>query len=387
MKIIALIGRGVIAPYVIDAYIRVFEEEGHKVLPVECSQEFPVDRIEEVVRFQADFVLSYGHVGFLRLQGEGFFFRVLDIPLVSLHYDNPFLELTKEMEDELRDFPNHYINFIWDQTYLDFYRSGQFQNGHHIMLAVDEKNFFPVKNNSVKSAACFVGAIGKAMPALNEGAGYEERFIHEAVEKKLAHFDASLLEICSDLFSKEEYHLIEKRFLRAPYHFWSILYTKMNALGSPSLRKHILDKIQNIELHIYGSSDRNNPKAIFHEKVPYGEELAAVYREYAININISSLQLETALNNRPFDVFAAGGFVLNDYRKDLEIVFPDHWEKITYRNIEDLQQKCEYYLAHEKERKELSDELGNIVRSSHTYRHRAKHILGVVEQRGKGTKS
>ena len=47
-----------------------------------------------------------------------------------------------------------------------------------------------------------------------------------------------------------------------------------------------------------------------------GRDLPAVYADSKINLNITSAQLETSVNNRVFDVAATGAFLLTDHRAD-----------------------------------------------------------------------
>ena len=61
-----------------------------------------------------------------------------------------------------------------------------------------------------------------------------------------------------------------------------------------------------------------------HPDVDYRSEIAQWYRRIKINLNITSCQMPTALNQRVFDVPACGGFILNDNQTDLKELFsPD----------------------------------------------------------------
>lgn len=99
-----------------------------------------------------------------------------------------------------------------------------------------------------------------------------------------------------------------------------------------------------------------------------------LYQDSKISLNFHAGQMITACNQRVFDVPAAGGFVLSDYRQDMARLFADD-EYVTFDNVYEMRSTIAYYLAHEDKRKELTARARAKILAQHTYDHRAKQIL------------
>ena len=379
MKVAIFRGSGVIAPFVIDGYIAGFREAGHEVWGINLATE-GID-FTKLLSFQPDFVLAYGYNGFCK-SPTGYALRELGIPLVSLHYDCPYLARSDEFSNEIKNFPEYYYEFVWDDSFLEMMRNDGVGNISHILLATDPHLFQPSALDSppIESSVCFVGGVTAHVEQNCLGIELVDKFIDEVIYSKLHNMDIPTFAICEQLFSTPEFRNIHQVYTTEPASFWQMIYYKIHGKGSPVMRKYILDSIEGVDLHIYGGGDGwDKQNAIFHEKVPYGNELSKTYQQYVLNLNISSLQLEKAINNRPFDAYASKAFMLNDYRDDMIRAFPAHWEEITFRNLQEFAEKGEYFLTHEQERKELVADLYNHTLRNHTYRHRANQIIEKLE--------
>lgn len=380
MKVAIFRGSGVIAPFVIDGYINGFREAGHDVWGIDLAREgidFP-----KLLEFRPDFVLAYGYNGFCK-SPNGYALRQLEIPLVSLHYDCPFLARSEELSNEIKNFPEYYYEFVWDDSFLEMLQDGGVANCGHILLATDPNWFRPTTLDTpcLESSICFVGGVSNHVEQNCFGIEQVDKFIDEVIYSKLQSIDVPTFEICKQLFPVAGFRDVHQVFTTSPADFWQMIYYKIHRKGSSIMRKYILDSIEGVDLHIYGGGtgwDKHN--AIFHEKVSYGTELSKTFQQYALNLNITSLQLEKAINNRPFDAYASKAFMLNDYRDDMIRAFPAHWEAITFKNLDEFAEKGEYFLTHEQERNELVADLHDHTLRNHTYRHRADQIVKKLEE-------
>jgi len=77
------------------------------------------------------------------------------------------------------------------------------------------------------------------------------------------------------------------------------------------------------------------------------------------------------------DVAGAGGFLLTDWKDGLKEITSVH-ELISYRSIDELKNKIDYYLTHDAERLEIAAQLHQDVKQKRTYDQVAEVILGVV---------
>ncbi|MEO2207496.1 methyltransferase domain-containing protein [Paenibacillus pabuli] len=377
MKIAILKGKGIIAPHVTDDYFQAFKELGHDVLLVNIDQDFGIGDYQAILDFKPQFILAYGYVGITRDRNGRFLWREEGIPVICLHYDNPLFSLNDQFLNEFKEFPSFYYHFVWDNYCEKFMREAGVSNIYPIMLATNPNKFY-VDTNIVtqENELAFVGSI-KSVQLSTNLQHLEQQFIDYVVKQKINNFRVPLFDVCMDALSNPKFQAIHILYKDHTEVFWKNIYYPIHSRGSSIFRKHVLGSLSGVDMHVYGTQEKLNESTIVHTAVPYNE-LSMTYQKHAVNLNISSLQLETSVNNRVFDVFASRGFVLSDYKKDMERVFPAVWEAITFQDLNDLLIKADYYLTHKKERDELVAELNNHILEEHTYKDRAAEILNVI---------
>ncbi|MBW1723752.1 MAG: glycosyltransferase, partial [Deltaproteobacteria bacterium] len=76
----------------------------------------------------------------------------------------------------------------------------------------------------------------------------------------------------------------------------------------------------------------------------YSSEIADLYRKSRINLNISKYQLKTTVNQRAFDCPLCGGFLITDFREDVEEFFDIDKDMVVYRDLEELKKRVAFYL-------------------------------------------
>jgi len=104
-------------------------------------------------------------------------------------------------------------------------------------------------------------------------------------------------------------------------------------------------------------------------------EMPKVFHLSKINLNMTIKPIQEGLPLRIFDIMGCGGFCMTNFQPEL----PDHFEIGTdleaYSGLEELADKCAYYLSHEDERKKIAANGYQKVCSGHTYMHRIKTML------------
>jgi hypothetical protein len=75
----------------------------------------------------------------------------------------------------------------------------------------------------------------------------------------------------------------------------------------------------------------------------YETELPAYYRHCPINLNTTSIQMPTAVNQRVFDCPAAGGFLLTDQQQTLTDLFDTDSEVATYQSPTECRDQLRHY--------------------------------------------
>lgn len=122
------------------------------------------------------------------------------------------------------------------------------------------------------------------------------------------------------------------------------------------------------------------PGAAISPLVDYYGALAHLYANALCCLNVTSLQLPGSLNQRHFDVWAAGGFLLTDYTDGLAL-FP---EELISRSIlnrrQDFSARAAWLRSHERERREICGQWRGLLLEQHLYRHRLAALESVLFQ-------
>lgn len=118
-----------------------------------------------------------------------------------------------------------------------------------------------------------------------------------------------------------------------------------------------------------------HPNVRFHGPADHRRQVPEIYSESKINLNITNAQLLTSLPVRVFDVLACEGFLLTDYRRDVEELFTPGKELALYAGPTDLVRKVRHYLERPAERQRMASAGLSRVRERFTFRHQLSAIL------------
>lgn len=368
---------GMISKDIMNSYCTALEESGCSVIKTIVTGNAEDKWLSDILQSNADLAIAYGLNGLIKFDGY-FILRKLNIPVILLHYDNTIMYLDEKSKNEMKQYPDYYYNFIWDDYCLNIMKNFGIKNCYKIFLAADTKLFFYMNNIKSENNICFVGNIDEARLNLTLNNHVIDEFIEEAVKIKCEKFHIPLYDICFELMKSDKYKIVNTVYINQNYDFWNKIYFLLSVKASVVLRKFLVMNV-NDDIDVYGGLAINNKNIHLKDKIDYGINLSKLYQKYKININISSAQLETSLNNRIFDVFASKGFLLTDYKEDLKTLFPEHYEKISYKNIAELNYKIEYYLKNEDERSKISEELYNHIIKNHTYKNRIQEIFKSIK--------
>jgi spore maturation protein CgeB len=87
------------------------------------------------------------------------------------------------------------------------------------------------------------------------------------------------------------------------------------------------------------------------------------------------------VNNRTFELAAAGACQIVDAKDELPALFKPGEEVVTYRDHRELRAQLDYWLAHPEEARALGENARRRALAEHTLRHRIEEILLAVEER------
>ena len=133
-----------------------------------------------------------------------------------------------------------------------------------------------------------------------------------------------------------------------------------------------------IELYTNSSTQHLNRIPV-KEGVDYYTDMNKRFYLSKINLNITLPSIETGLPQRIFDIMGSGGFVLTNYQEEVENLFTIGKDIEVFRDLQELLDKCSYYLTHEKERLTIAMNGYQNVRNYHSYTRRMNQILNTIE--------
>jgi len=155
-----------------------------------------------------------------------------------------------------------------------------------------------------------------------------------------------------------------------------------------SNRARILEGIADLDLGVWGpywqKLEVHSPlkKKAINIKMNY-DQWVKIFNASKINIVIhyqdGKLPCHQA-SPKLFEAMACGCFVLTDRQKDAQALFKDKEHLVFFDDPQDLRAKIKYYLDHEDERKRIAERGFIEVLEKHTYQHRVKSILDILQK-------
>jgi len=105
-------------------------------------------------------------------------------------------------------------------------------------------------------------------------------------------------------------------------------------------------------------------------------------RRVPICLNLMKGCLESGLNIRHFEITSYGGFMLTYETPELAANFEIGKECDVFHDEQELLEKIRYYLAHDKERREIAAAGQRRTLKQHLYSHRFQTLVGLLQKAG-----
>ena len=118
----------------------------------------------------------------------------------------------------------------------------------------------------------------------------------------------------------------------------------------------------------------------WHSEISYYDELPFFYPHSQINFNCTSKQMKGAVNQRVFDVPAAGAFVLTDWREQMDQLFEPEKEVAFYREPAEATELARFYLEHPAARNSIVQAARKRILAQHTYTLRLREIIARMQR-------
>ncbi|MCM1568374.1 MAG: glycosyltransferase [Roseburia sp.] len=107
-------------------------------------------------------------------------------------------------------------------------------------------------------------------------------------------------------------------------------------------------------------------------------EMPKLFHLSKINLNMTIRPIQEGLPLRIFDILGCGGFLMTNYQGELNDYFEIGTDLEAYSGLEELVDKCAYYLEHETLRQKIAQNGYEKVCAAHTCYHRIGRMLASV---------
>ncbi|MCR5099522.1 MAG: glycosyltransferase [Lachnospiraceae bacterium] len=374
-----------------------FKNLGHEVYPfihddynADVSEDFDRSFKELAEKKNIDMVFSYNFYPVVALAC-----RDLKLPYVSFLYDSPYAYIYSYT----LAFPTNHV-FLFDSSLTEYFRKGGLENVHYMVLpGVPDKIDRMLKKDfdrkRMSSDVSFVGALYNEAHNFYDridfkNAPYLDGYLRGVMDaqKKVAgyNFVEELLtpEILSSLqetfpVDRGERSIETEGFRYADYFINRKISSEeriefITALGSRFGSEYTV-KLFTLDKSFSVPGVKNMGVAEYDTEMPY------VFNQSRINLNISLRSIKTGIPLRCMDIMGFGGFLLTNYQADLFHDFIPGEDFDFYESKDDMLDKVEYYLSHEKERAEIAANGQQKVREYFTIEAVLTRIMDIVFER------
>lgn len=312
--------------------------------------------------------------------------NILGIPYLCLIVDSPVLELfSKSLKNECNRI------FLFDRRLYEDFHAKNPTCIFHIPLAANVRGSYATcRNASAAMRQKFSGDISFIGSLYTEKCAYNKitlpekyrGYVDGLIESQLLIYGYNFIEECITDELREafieaqpaidnfpESMEVDTRALIAQ-HYISVKVAEQERIR---LLKALSEKFS---VNLYtGSDTRLMPKIHNRGFAKTATEMPIIFHESKINLNMTAKSIRSGLSQRIFDVLACEGFLITNYQEELPEHFVAGEDLEIYDSLDDLMGKCEYYLCHEKDRREIAHNGLVKVQQYHTYDKRMEQIL------------
>ncbi|MBQ7565201.1 MAG: glycosyltransferase [Lachnospiraceae bacterium] len=289
--------------------------------------------------------------------------------------------------------------FLFDRAQYDRFSKYNPECIFHLPLASAVSRYNKVLENrsfleeskmkQFRNDISFVGSLYNEKNPLNDAekriSDYTRGFVDGLVNIQKQIYGTNLLEqSLNDRCVKELKELLSEYFaFDKPVEDPNRYIAAHSILGMELAEKERIETLnalaENYHVTLYTRSDTSRLKKVdVRGGIRTHTEMPLVFRYSKINLNMTVRPIETGLPLRIFDIMGCGGFVMTNYQEELADLFTIGEELEVYASLEELIEKCGYYLSHEEEREKIARNGYEAVKKAHTWELRVRQMISKV---------
>lgn len=357
--------------------------EVHFIDPFEFDHETFVKVINNI---EIDYYISTNDNNFINQLNSAtgkYLIEEVDKKIIIIHHDSSFYKPGEIQETQnylqalIRHTDRFFHFFIEASNKLNFENIG-IRNCYDITHASEFLPSKTITNGSFQHGLSFVGHLMSSLNAYPADSLHVNHHMFAMAWQRTAH---ATFPIQPEIWVLLNNPSFRKKFSTDQFHNLATFQFLMHEVTKLSMayRGELISKINNFDIAIYGGDlshgQINNPlMKIQKGNIHYLPATAdyqttqLIYQNSKININLSSLQFDTAINNRIIDIVMAGGFLITDRRSTLIELCPSCAE-ISFDSPEEMQYLIDYYMhpANFHKYTQVKDAVFDEVRNQFTY--------------------
>ena len=369
------------------AFGNALSELGHEVIFINQVNDPSLESIKQINELNIDYYFSTNEYSLIHKYHEPskeFYFEKINCKIIFIHHDNVFsylrdVDLIKQKYLALKNIEHKSTHFCLEDTNIEDLKAIGFKNVHKIWHASELQ---PLVVEKPKYNVSFVGHFFPSLDAYPKTKIEKELPIHLAAYKlKQQNLGFEASQYYADLVRQDKNIPTDPLSQFAHKQVLIDGFTELTL----AMRGEILNSINAEKIDVFGgdlsqSLDRRSPYKIQDVKFNYYlptldyTNVNQVYADSKFNINISSFQMDGAVNNRVIDVISSGGFLLTDKKNDLEKISPV-FKEIIFSTKEELNNLIEKYLSNDNLYKEVKELFFNSIFNKFTYRNQVDEVI------------
>ena len=321
--------------------------------------------------FHPDYVFSYHYFPEISNVCEE-----ANVPYIAWVYDSPVFDL---YSPTVLNHVNHI--FVFDRGVYEDFAAGGIPTVHYMPLGVAWRDY----DNGYKCDVSFIGSMysepkHRLYDKFADISPYAHGYLDAIIEAQKHLYGVNILErfITPEIEAEmQKAYPTDPNSVNAmtPAKLYSqfVLSRQVTAIERREimelLGKHSLSncQMQSIHTHLYTHDKALYISGIVNKgPVNYGDEMYRIFATSKINLNITLRSILTGIPLRALDIMSCGGFLLSNYQEELCEYFVPGEDFDYYEDYEDLLNKVDYYLTHEKERRDIARSAHNKIRNEHS---------------------
>lgn len=316
--------------------------------------------------------------------------HIYNVPYLCWTVDSPILELFSKSILH----PTNHI-FMFDRAQYEYFHPFNPDCISHLPLASAAERFDQVTasvsaNDRTKYGGdiSFVGSLYTEQNPFHEISSlpeYTSGYINGIVEASLKICGYNFMEdiltddIINDIMTAAPFFYSPADTIANPARYW-IAHRYIGHQAAETERIRTLNELaKHFDVNLY---TRSNPSPLqgvhIYNGVKSLTEMPKVFHLSKINLNMTIPPIQTGLPLRIFDILGCGGFLMTNYQSEI----PEHFEigvdLEAYSSLDELVDKCSYYLTHEAERQQIAMNGYRKVKEKHSYQERMLQMLRTV---------